>query len=150
MDYFPSPPLETGHGMKSDPQVVTRIERTLLAGRHGTYFHPIRHGPYSSATSPSDAPTATPLRSLSHTHACPRGSISYHQLSAIVRPDCRTWCHQPAGRYSVSPALTSIIMGCAASGRDPARSGCDIDDQRTSGVVGGEGFRRSGDFSDSR
>lgn len=112
-------------------------------------IHPIQSRLYSSKSSPSAAATATPLRSLNHTHAGPRGSISYHQLIAIVRPVCRTWCHQPAGRYSVSPASTRIIIGCAVSGSDPGRSGCNIDDQRTGGIVEGEGFRRRGEFADS-
>lgn len=103
-----------------------------------------------SASSPSAAATAIPLRSFSHTHAGPRGSISYHQLSAIDRPDCRTWCHQPAGRYNVSPASTRMIIGCDVSGRDPGRSGCNIDDQRTGGFVESEGFRSRGEPSDSR
>jgi len=69
---------------RSDLQLVTRrssyqIRMYLIQSRF-----------YSSIFSLSAAATATPLKNLNHTHAGPRGSTSYHQFSAIDRPDCRT------------------------------------------------------------
>jgi len=80
----------------------------------------------------------------------PRGSISYHQLRAIVvSPDCRTWCHQPAGKYSVSPASTEIVVGCAEDGKLPGISGAWIEDQRTEADAP-EGLTVRHDESDMR
>lgn len=94
-------------------------------------------GPFPGAGS------LNPLSRLSHTHDDPRLSMSYQWLTAIVTSDWRTKCHQPAGRYSVSPARTVILIGCASAGRAVESVGSRIEDQRTSDVVDGEGTSSS-------
>lgn len=127
----------------------TNSEKEASRLARGTFYAP----PFASSSAAELARGSSalpPRRNSSHTQPIPRSSMSYQWLTATVNPSCSTKCHQPAGRYSVSPARTEMLIGCAPGGRAPRTLGFATDDQRTGGTDGSEGTSSSADVPGER
>lgn len=127
-------PIRTSRGL-----VLVSVDNNE---RETNFIHsgqmPLSRGYTSESSSSEPFPegiSGGPLKNLSITQLIPWLSISYHQLIATVSSsDCRTWCHQPGGRYKVCPGVRVILIGWARSSKAPGAPGSWMEDHRTAGT----------------